>query len=68
MSGMQKNYRFIGKPAPRKDALDIVTGRAQYIGDMKQPDMLYGKVLRSPLQERSTLEDRYAPSCSGARP
>lgn len=49
MSGMSKNYRFIGKPAPRKDALDIVTGRAQYIADMKQPDMLYGKVLRSPL-------------------
>ena len=45
---MSNKYRFIGKPTPRKDAREIVTGRAKYIGDLKQQGMLYGKVLRSP--------------------
>jgi CO/xanthine dehydrogenase Mo-binding subunit len=44
---MSKDYRFIGKRTPRKDALDIVTGRATYIGDIKKSELLYGKVLRS---------------------
>lgn len=45
---MKKGYRFIGKPKPRKDAADIVTGRARFIDDIKQPAMLCGKILRSP--------------------
>ena len=45
---MGEEYRHIGKATPRKDARAIVTGRAQYINDMKLPGMLYGKVLRSP--------------------
>ncbi|MCL2335968.1 MAG: xanthine dehydrogenase family protein molybdopterin-binding subunit [Firmicutes bacterium] len=42
-------YRFIGRPTQRKDALDIVTGRTRFINDITIPNMLYGKVLRSPL-------------------
>ena len=45
---MEKKYRFIGKPTPRKDAVEIVTGRAKFVGDIKQYGMLSGKVLRSP--------------------
>ncbi|MGD9040623.1 MAG: molybdopterin-dependent oxidoreductase, partial [Desulfobacteraceae bacterium] len=45
---MPQEYRYIGKPTPRKDAVQIVTGRAKYIDDMEMPRMLYGKVLRSP--------------------
>ncbi len=45
---MTKKYRFIGKPTPRKDAVDIVTGKGKYVNDIKLPNMLYGKVLRSP--------------------
>ena len=45
---MTENYRHIGKETPRKDARDIVTGRAKYIDDIKLPGMLFGKVLRSP--------------------
>jgi len=45
---MATEYRHIGKATPRKDARQIVTGRAQYIDDLKLPKMLYGKVLRSP--------------------
>jgi CO/xanthine dehydrogenase Mo-binding subunit len=46
---MVENYRYIGKDTPRKDATDIVTGRAQYIDDVRLPNMLFGRVLRSPL-------------------
>lgn len=45
---MTTEYRFIGKPVPRKDARDITTGRAKYINDISVPHMLHGKVLRSP--------------------
>jgi CO/xanthine dehydrogenase Mo-binding subunit len=45
---MSKDYRFIGKRTPRKDALEIVTGKATYIGDITKSELLYGKVLRSP--------------------
>ena len=43
-----KDYRFIGKATPRKDATDIVTGKAKYIDDLELPRMLHGRVLRSP--------------------
>ena len=48
MTHMSQEYRYIGKPTPRKDAVQIVTGRAKYIDDMEMPRMLHGKVLRSP--------------------
>lgn len=38
----------VGQPVPRVDALDKVTGRANYVRDIKLPGMLYGKVVRSP--------------------
>ncbi|MGD9181114.1 MAG: xanthine dehydrogenase family protein molybdopterin-binding subunit [Desulfobacterales bacterium] len=44
----QKEYRYIGKAIPRKDAVAIVTGKARYIDDVELPRMLHGKVLRSP--------------------
>jgi len=46
---MTRPYRFIGKATPRKDALEIVTGKAEFIADIKLPQMLFAKVLRSPL-------------------
>ncbi|MGZ6240523.1 MAG: hypothetical protein ACXWMF_11885, partial [Syntrophales bacterium] len=46
---MANNYRYIGKDTPRKDARNIVTGRAEYVGDVRLPNMLIGRVLRSPL-------------------
>src|SRR5664279_3956697 len=41
-------YRVIGTRPERYDATDKVTGRAQYGADVRLPNMLYGKVLRSP--------------------
>lgn len=41
-------YRHIGKETPRLAARKFVTGKAEYAKDLKIPEMLYGKVLRSP--------------------
>ena len=45
---MGKDYRYIGKHAPRRDSDEIVTGTASFLDDLKFPNLLYGKVLRSP--------------------
>ena len=45
---MAGDYRFIGKTTPRKDAREIVTGSAAFLGDLKMHNLLHGKVLRSP--------------------
>lgn len=44
---MTEEYRYIGKRSPRKDARDIVTGAVKYLNDLRFPDLLYGRVLRS---------------------
>jgi isoquinoline 1-oxidoreductase len=43
------DYTVIGKPLPRRDDLDKVTGKARFAGDMRRPGILYGKVLRPPV-------------------
>lgn len=40
-------YSTVGKPIPRLDGLEKVTGQAIYGDDLKFPNMLYGKALRS---------------------
>ena len=40
---------IIGVSVPRIDAIDKVTGRATYVGDLEVSGMLHGKILRSPL-------------------
>lgn len=39
----------VGTSLPRLDAVEKVTGRAAYTGDLKLPGMAYAKVLSSPL-------------------
>ena len=38
----------VGRPAPRIDAVQRVTGAATYTGDVRLPGMLHARVLRSP--------------------
>src|SRR6185436_1509774 len=45
---VETTYQVIGTRQERYDAVDKVTGRAQYGADIRLPNMLYGKVLRSP--------------------
>lgn len=46
---------LIGKPIPRIDLLDKVTGKEKKLDDMNFPRMLFGKVLRSPLAHAKLL-------------
>jgi nicotinate dehydrogenase subunit B len=41
-------FNVVGTPVLRRDALEKVTGKAQYAGDLRLPGMLYAKVLRPP--------------------
>src|SRR3972149_5461008 len=45
---MAQEFAVIGKSVPRKDAYVKVTGRALYVDDIKRPNQLYAKALRSP--------------------
>src|SRR5258707_11032436 len=40
--------KTVGHATPRIDAVERVTGRAKYTGDVQLPGMLYARVLRSP--------------------
>ena len=64
---MAEPYRFIGKSTPRRDAREIVTGSITYLNDIKLPDMLYGKVLRSPHAHALIKNDRQATRPEGSR-
>lgn len=41
-------FAVIGKSVPKVDALEKVTGRGMFTTDVSFPNMLYGKILRSP--------------------
>src|SRR5580693_6553559 len=43
-----KSFKVIGTRPVRHDGFDKVTGRAKYGADYAFPDMLFGKMLRSP--------------------
>lgn len=44
----QSEWRICGTSVPKVNAAGFVTGKHQYVSDMKLPDMMYGKVLRPP--------------------
>jgi isoquinoline 1-oxidoreductase len=41
-------FETMGKPFPRRDALEKVTGAAEFSGDIRLAGMLYAKILRPP--------------------
>ena len=44
-----ENYKYVGRVnVPRKDAKDLVTGKATFLDDFTLPQMLIGRALRSP--------------------
>lgn len=47
-SQLDRELTFVGKSLNRAEALEKVTGRAKYAGDIKVPDMLYGRTLHCP--------------------
>jgi CO/xanthine dehydrogenase Mo-binding subunit len=41
-------HRMVGKSIPRRDIPGKVTGQPSYVQDIRQPGMLYGRVVRPP--------------------
>src|SRR5680860_407314 len=44
----KSDFKIIGKPTPRIEGVDRITGKAIYAFDVQLPGMLIGKILRSP--------------------
>ena len=44
-----KEFRVVGKPLPRLDGVDSVTGRATYTVDIALPGLLHARLFRSPV-------------------
>jgi xanthine dehydrogenase molybdenum-binding subunit len=42
------SLKTVGHSTPRVDAVERVTGKATYSGDVHLPGMLYARILRSP--------------------
>jgi CO/xanthine dehydrogenase Mo-binding subunit len=42
-------HRYIGRPVPRKEGREKVTGRSRYVDDLTFPGMLFGTTVRSPI-------------------
>ena len=49
-------FTVMGKDAQRVDAVDRVTGQAQYSQDIRLPEMLFAKVLRPPAYGAKLIE------------
>jgi xanthine dehydrogenase YagR molybdenum-binding subunit len=45
---IEEELRIVGKPTPRVDGVERVTGAAKYTADIQLPGMLHCKFLRSP--------------------
>lgn len=43
-----EKYKIIAQPVPRLDALEKVTGKALFVGDIALPNMVYARILRPP--------------------
>src|SRR5262245_51157911 len=43
----RRQFTYVGHSVPRVDALEKVTGKAKFVGDIAVPGMLYGRILRS---------------------
>jgi isoquinoline 1-oxidoreductase len=41
-------YTISGKPYPRRDSLEKVTGRARFTADMRLPGMVFARIVRPP--------------------
>ena len=48
MDTRSQPFRILGRKTPKVDAIDKVTGRAQFGADVPLPRLLIGKILRSP--------------------
>jgi xanthine dehydrogenase molybdenum-binding subunit len=66
----KREFTIIGKDIPLKDSIEKVTGSLKFGSDVRIPDMVYGKILRSPhaharIKHLDTLEAESLPGVIG---
>jgi nicotinate dehydrogenase subunit B len=44
-------FTIVGTPVTRRDSVDKVTGKAKFAGDLREPGMLYARILRPPAHD-----------------
>jgi nicotinate dehydrogenase subunit B len=52
---MPADFTVVGKPELRRDAVEKVTGKAKFSGDIREPGMLYARLLRPPAHGASLI-------------
>ncbi|HEY3219021.1 MAG TPA: molybdopterin cofactor-binding domain-containing protein [Candidatus Limnocylindria bacterium] len=59
--------RYVGRPLPRVEAREIVTGEARFVADVRLPNMVYGAIVRPPSRGANvrTLDGAAARSMPG---
>jgi nicotinate dehydrogenase subunit B len=50
------DFTIVGEPVLRLDSVEKVTGRAKYAGDLREPGMLYARILRPPAHDAKLLD------------
>jgi CO/xanthine dehydrogenase Mo-binding subunit len=60
-----REYRYVGKAQPRFDIPPKVTGDYRYVGDLRIPGMLHGRVIRPPEAGATLTQVEEAPALPG---
>ena len=60
-------WTILGKPIPRPDLPDLVTGKFEFVHNVRLPDMLHGRVVRPPSVGATvaSVDERYAAGLPG---
>ena len=63
------NFKIVGTSPPRRDAIDKVTGRAKYAGDIVPPGALHARIVRAPAHgvQLTTVDTKAAEAVPGVR-
>jgi len=63
------NFKIVGTSPPRRDAIDKVTGRAKYAGDIVPPGALHARIVRAPAHgvQLTAVDTKAAEAVPGVR-
>jgi len=63
------DFTIVGTPVLRRDARDKVTGKAKFTGDLREPGMLYARIVRPPAHgaKLMSVDTSAAKKIKGAR-
>src|ERR1017187_4870793 len=63
------NFKIVGTSPPRRDAIDKVTGRAKYAGDIVPPGALHARIVRAPAHgvQLTSVDTKDAEAAPGVR-